>query len=85
MINIQFKINLLLVFTRSNHSGTFILPDLVMFNVVVQELIEWPTLIGSTYILRKAMVDSCWLTSLTETDCRECHSDYGGESKSIGC
>ena len=71
------------MFTRSNHSGTFILPDLVMFNVVVQELIEWPTLIGSTYILRKAMVDSCWLTSLTETDGREYHSDYGGESKSI--
>ena len=46
---------------------------------------ETPTSIGSTYILRKAMVDSCWLTSLTETDCRECHSDYGGESKSIGC
>ena len=33
--------------------------------------------------LEEAMVDSCWLTSLTETDGRECHSDYGGESKSI--
>merc|ERR550532_749926 len=40
---------LLLVFTRSTHSGTFILPD----------------------FLRKAaraMVNSCWLTSFTETD-----------------
>ena len=34
MINKSLKTNLLLVFTRSTHSGTFILPDLVMLHSV---------------------------------------------------
>ena len=44
----SLKNNLLLVFTRSTHSGTFILPDLVMlqsvnWSRVVQKKMEGPT------------------------------------------